>query len=76
MLYTHSLTRILYCIVLYCFVLYCIVLYCIVLYCIVLYCIVFTHFYSASQSMSTSEAPPTTAMTLCRSLHAASATGN
>src|SRR6218665_1329949 len=33
------------------------------------YCIVFIHLYSASHSTSLSEALPTTAMTLCRSLH-------
>ena len=36
----------------------------------VLYCIVFIHFYSASLSMSHSEALPTTALILCQSLHA------
>ena len=37
---------------------------------VVMYCIVFIHFYSASHSMSLSEALPTTAIALCRSLHA------
>src|SRR6218665_2238951 len=34
------------------------------------YCIVFNHFYSASRSMSLSEALPNKSITLCRSLHA------
>src|SRR6218665_1296496 len=37
---------------------------------IVLYCIVFIHFYSASHSLSLSEAPRPQQLTLCRSLHA------
>src|SRR6218665_115095 len=41
-----------------------------VCYCIVLYCIVFIHSNSAFHSMSLSEALLTTAITLCRSLHA------
>jgi len=39
----------------------------IVLYCIAFYCILFINFYSASLSMSHSEALPTTALTLRRS---------
>jgi len=35
-----------------------------------LYCIAFIHLYSATHSMSLSEALPTTAMSLCRILHA------
>jgi len=37
---------------------------------VALHCIVFIHFYSASHSMNLSEELPTTALTLCRSLHA------
>jgi len=60
---------VLYCTALHCTVLYCTALHCTVLYCIVLYCIVFIHFHSASHGMSLSDALPTTAIDIVRSLH-------